>query len=278
MLWPFEYYRPSDPGELSRLLAEYPDSKVLAGGSNLIIDMEQGVVRPDVVVDVKAVAGADELKLVADGPSFVGAALPVNRLIDCKDMRWDAVREAGYLMATYQVRNRATVTGNLANASPAADMAPPMLVVGTTVLIRSAKGERRVPLADFFTGVKKTVLGPGEWIFGLELAPQGPGSRSKFYKKQRVRGHDLAIVNLAGLCDPDAKRFRVAVGACAVTPLLFDLDAAYAAASSAADVENALLQAIRDRCRPISDVRAQAEYRSDMLVHFASRLVADIYC
>lgn len=277
MLWPFEYLRPTEADELSQILAEHDDAAIMAGGTNLIIDMEHGLRRPDRVVDMKQVGGCDELDWKADGPSFVGAALPVNRLVDCRVMNLDCLRQACLMMATYQVRNRATAAGNLINASPAADLAPPFLVMGTQVLLRKKGSERRVALEDFFTGVGKTVMEAGEWVFGLEIAPRGAQTRSLFYKKQRIKGHDLAIVNMAGLCDPEAKRFRVAIGACATTPLLFDLDAAYAASTSAADVEAELTRAMADRCAPISDVRSSAEYRLDILETFRSRLLAELY-
>ena len=279
MLWPFEYYSPKKPEDVDALLKEHPGATIFAGGTNLVIDMELDVLRPDHVIDVKKVEGLKELNISTDGPSFIGAAVPVNQLVGCKCPTWTCVRDAIEMMATYQVRNRATLVGNLCNASPAADMAPPMLVLGTTVNVRKSDGSTRdVPLADFITGVKKTAMANDEWVTGLTVDKCSEKAKSRFFKKQRVRGHDLAVINVAGLCCPETKRLRISVGSCAVTPLLFDFDDVYAKASSLADVEKPVLDKVMAEISPITDVRGTAEYRKDMVAHFTKRLLEDIYC
>jgi len=279
MLWPFHYHRPTKPAEVDALLAAHPGATLFAGGTNLVIDMEFDILRPENVIDVKAVEGLDRVDIVADGPSTIGAAVPVNRLYDCKDVSWTCLKDAIGMMATYQVRNRATAVGNLCNASPAADLAPPLLVLGTRVLLRKADGTTRsVALQDFITGVKRTVLGNDEWVTGLEVDAYGAKTKSRFFKKQRVRGHDLAVINVAGCCDPERTRLRVAVGACAVTPLLFVFDDVYAGAKRLDDVVGPVVKKVLETIKPITDVRGSAEYRRDMVEHFTKKLLTDIYC
>ena len=279
MLWPFEYYSPRKAEDVDALLKEHPGATIFAGGTNLVIDMELDLLRPNHVIDVKKVEGLRELKISTDGPSFIGAAVPVNELIGCKCPTWTCVRDAVEMMATYQVRNRATLVGNLCNASPAADMAPPMLVLGTTVNVRKSDGSKRdIPLTDFLTGVKTTALDEDEWVTGLTVEKCSEKTKTRFYKKQRVRGHDLAVINVAGLCCPESKRLRISVGSCAVTPLLFVFDDDYAKANGLADIEKTVLDKIMADISPITDVRGTAEYRRDMVAHFTKRLLKDIYC
>jgi carbon-monoxide dehydrogenase medium subunit len=279
MLWPFEYYRPETAEEVDRLMRENSDAKLLAGGSNLVIDMEYDLVRPDCIIDIKKVDAANEFTIKSDGPSVIGAAIPINRLMDCSDIGWGSVKEAVPWVASYQVRNRATAVGNFCNGSPAADMAPPFMVLGTKVHIRKTDGTTRsVPLQDFFVGVKKVDVAKDEWVVSLEVEPHGEGTKSGFYKKQRVGGHDLAIMNVAGMCDPDKKQFRISVGACAVVPLFFDFDEIYASASGKDDFAMKAMDKVMNTIAPINDVRGSAEYRREMVKYFTGKLIDDIYC
>ena len=279
MLMPFEYYGPKTVDEVDTLLRERPDSTLFAGGTNLVVDMELDHIRPTHLINIKEVAGLNEMDLPADGPAFIGAAVPISRL--CKSSRapWQCIEDAVDTMATPQVRNRATLIGNLCNASPAADMAPPMLVLGTTLSIRKTDGSTgSIALENFFKGVNETALAPGEWVIGANVGSSSGRGKSRFYKKQRVRGHDLAIVNVAGLCNPELGKLRIAVGSCAETPLLFDFSQHYADSKSLTEIESLILTEVAAGIKPIDDVRATAEYRKDMALYFTKRLLAEIYC
>jgi carbon-monoxide dehydrogenase medium subunit len=270
MIRPFEYHRPRTPREVGELLLAHPGAAILAGGTDLLVDMRAGVSRPEHVIDVKRVDGLDECRAATETEAgFIGARVTLNRIAE-DDRQPALLRDAARSVATYQVRNRATLVGNLCHASPAADTAPPLLVLGASARVRTADGaDRAVPLAQFFAGVKRTVLRPGEWVVGIDVPPQPASLRGMFLKRQRVKGHDLAVVNAAGCSRPDAETLRVAVGACAPTPLLFELDdlrpARGAAGTGGIDALCAAAWArIGPALRPISDNRAGAEYRTDM--------------
>ncbi len=265
MLWPFEYFRPQSPSEVDDLLASFPDARLMAGGTNLIIDMERGKLRPAQVIDLKRVEGLDRAEAAGSGPAFIGAAVPINRIQEAHALPYGCVTEALPLTATYQVRNRATAVGNLCNASPAADLAPPLMVLDAQVLLRGPEGERRVPASEFLTGPGRTAAGKAEWVLGLEVPAWSDQTRSCFLKKQRVQGHDLAMVNLAALLDPERGRLRLAVGACAPRPLLFELDGLYAEVQGPEEAFGPADALIQAAIAPISDLRGSAEYRREML-------------
>jgi len=283
MLWPFEYYRPETASEVDRLLNENSGARILAGGSNLVIDMEYDLARPDCIIDIKKVDVANEFTIKEDGLSTIGAAIPINRLMDCSDVSWGCIKDAVPMVASYQVRNRATTVGNFVNGSPAADMAPPCMVLGTTVNIRKSDGTtRQSPLDTFFKGVKKVDLQENEWVTSIEIASHSKSCKSGFYKKQRVNGHDLAIINVAALCDPEQGQLRFCVGACAVTPLFFDFDDVYKEAKAKGAegkeaMKSAGLDKIMNTISPISDVRASAEYRRELVKYYVTKLIDEIY-
>jgi carbon-monoxide dehydrogenase medium subunit len=278
MLWPFEYHRPETAEEVDRLINENSGARILAGGSNLVIDMEYDLYRPDCIIDIKKVDIANEFSIKNDGPSIIGAATSINRLMDCSDITWGCINDAVPMVASYQVRNRATAVGNFCNGSPAADMAPPFMVLGTTVKIRKSDGSTRtVRLEDFFKGVKKVDLQKDEWVTTLEVDPHSAKTKSAFYKKQRINGHDLAIINVAGLCDPEQKQLRVSVGACAIVPIFLNFDEVYKSSKDKDECKTAVMKKVMETIAPISDVRASSEYRRDMVKYFTEKLIDQIY-
>jgi CO/xanthine dehydrogenase FAD-binding subunit len=134
-----------------------------------------------------------------------------------------------------------------------------------------------VPLPEFFTGVKKTVLAPGEWVLGIELPAWSESPAGRFLKRQRVRGHDLAVVNVAGCVWKEPRKLRLAVGACAPTPLVFELDDLLADGKAAPETRAAAAWArVSATLKPISDNRGSAEYRTDMARLFVTTVVEDL--
>jgi CO/xanthine dehydrogenase FAD-binding subunit len=278
MIRPFQYHCPKTVPEVSALLAAHPQAALLAGGTDLLVDMRGGALRPAVVIDLKRVAGLDELRPGGErGPGFVGACVTLNRVVEDGALP-SFVREAAASVGTYQVRNRATLAGNLCHASPAADTAPPLLVLGASVRVCGADGsETTRPLAGFFTGVKRTVLGPGEWVLGIELPAQDAAPQGRFLKRQRVKGHDLAVVNAAACVWPGRRRLRLAVGACAPTPLVFELgDLLPAGGGQGGAWLDAAWARVAAALRPISDNRGSAEYRTDMAQLFVRTMLEEL--
>ncbi len=271
MLGAFDYVRARSVDEACRLLAERDDASVLAGGTDLLVEIRNGLRSPKLLIDVKSI---DELKrLDVDGPErTIGAAVPLNRLAEHRAIRdaLPALAEAALSIGTYQLRNRATLAGNLCNASPAADSAPVLLTLGASLSVAGTDGRRTVPISELFTGVKRTSLAPEEIVTDVRIPAPGSGTRTAFLKQQRIRGHDLAVVNVAGSYVPDAETLRIAVGSCAPTPILLEpIDTS----GSVDVVAGRAIELAEAAVSPISDVRASAVYRHAVLPVLMKRLV-----
>jgi carbon-monoxide dehydrogenase medium subunit len=267
----FEYVRVQTVAEATAALAETSDAAVLAGGTDLLVDARSGVRAPSLLVDIKRIEELKVLELASEVVS-IGAAVPLNRLVENAPLRdrLPGLAEAAASIATYQLRNRATLVGNVCNASPAADMAPILLALGARVVAVGPSNERRIPLVDFFTGVKRTALTQGEVVTRVEI-PIAPSVRTAALKQQRIRGHDLAVVNVAGAYRPETDQVTLAVGSCAPTPRL--LEPMPVGKSTAADLAQAALDGAEGTIRPIDDVRASAAYRSAVLPVLLRRLI-----
>jgi len=267
----FDYVRPRSIEDTCRLLAETKDARIFAGGTDLLVEIRNGLRSPSLLVDVKKI---DELtSLETDGTQWiVGATVPLNVLAERRAIRdaLPALADAALSIGTYQLRNRATLAGNLCNASPAADSAPVLLALGASVSVAGPDGLRTVPVSELFTGVKRTCLAPEEIVTDVRIPARPDGMRCAFLKQQRIRGHDLAVVNVAGAYEPGANRLRIAIGSCAPTPILLEPIDGTGSADAIGDHVIALAEAATS---PISDVRASAEYRRAVLPVLLRRLI-----
>jgi len=263
------------------LLAEAPGrARVLAGGTDLLVAVRSGAARPEVMVDIKRIPGMTDVAWERDGALVLGACVLVQTIADEPRIRaaFPALAEGAGALGSLQIRMRATVAGNLANASPCMDTAPPLLVLGARLRITGPRGEREVPLAEFFHGVKQTALAGDEIITAIVVPARGAALRTAFDKIKRLEGHDLALVNAAAALDPEWNSLQVAVGSCGVKPILVPLmrlEADEAAGpADAGQVGDHLAALAVEHIRPIDDVRASAEYRRDMTALLCRRLAA----
>ncbi len=262
MLGRFDYERPTSIEVAARRLAEAgAGAALLAGGTDLLVDMRSGRRDVRLLVDVKRIDGFGRLDVDRQGGLTIGAAVP-------------GLAQAAESIATVQLRNRATAVGNLCNASPAADMAPILLTLGASVLAWSPRGERAIGVAQLFAGVKRTSLRSDEIVTEVRVPAPEPGLRSGFVKQQRLRGHDLAVVSVAGTYAPAGGVLRLAFGSCAPTPVLVaPIEALRASVEAVADEA---VRHVEAAASPISDVRASAEYRRAVLPALVRRLVRDL--
>jgi CO/xanthine dehydrogenase FAD-binding subunit len=264
----FRYHRPKTLDEALRLLGEVgPGARILAGGTDLLVGLGDGSVTTEDVVDIKAIPGLAEITL-EDGVMTIGACVTVNQLLGFEGLPEDfgALGEAAAGLATYQIRNRATVAGNICNASPACDLGPPLLVLDAEVTAVSPAGERTIPVKDFFVGVKKTCCAPQEIVTGIRV-PAGGGTMSVFHKHKRIKGHDLSLVNGAALRTGEGG-LRLAIGAAAPTPLLISgLESCHP--SDGREVAERVMASIV----PIDDVRSSSVYRRAMTEFMVDRLL-----
>jgi carbon-monoxide dehydrogenase medium subunit len=276
---PFSYARPTSLAEAIALLDERgPDARVLAGGTDLIIRLRDGSATPSLVVDVKRVA---ELApgIRAEGDTLViGATTVMTEIAAHPVIRRDlaALAESAAVVGSVQIRNRATLGGNLCNASPAADTAPALLVHGAVARVAGPGGERRIPLDELFVRSGVTTLARGELLTAVEIPPPPAGRiASAHQRRTRRRGHDLASVTVA--CGVDAAgTTRVAFGSVGPRPLL-RVDAAGVLADRGASPEAkaAAFEAIFADASPSArSMRAGPEYRLAMLRVLGRRALA----
>ena len=269
MIGEFEYAHVSSVEQGCTLLTKHNgNAKILAGGTDLLVNIRNGKDSPTLLVDLKGIEELAEFQPNGKEGALIGASVPLSVLAEDRVIRrnYRALAEAAASIGTYQIRNRATLAGNLCNASPAADMAPALFVLDAVATIVGPRGTRTLPVQDLFVGVKENALSSDEVVTAITLPPQKPQIRTKFLKIQRIRGHDLALLNMAGCLDAASRKLRIAIGSCAKTPLLLPSlnEPVSADASIDALVEklNALAQGT---IQPISDLRASAEYRRAMV-------------
>ena len=286
----FDYYKPQTIEGAIELLS-MPDKVVfpLAGATDLIPNVREDLCAPDAVVDVKGLPGLRDIKTeclepcCGCGPSgclYVGAAARMNEIArsDLVKSHWDILAQGAASMGNEQVRNRATIGGNLCTSSPAADTAPALLTLEADVLIAGPGGERCVPVGDFFTGPKRNVLTTGEFVVALVIPQPPDGAVGGYEKLSRRKAGDLSIVGAAALAVPHkgAYRWRIALGAVAPTPVRAPDAERILNAGHDADAIEAAAQSAFDACRPIGDVRSGAEYRQAMIVNITRRAVQNV--
>jgi carbon-monoxide dehydrogenase medium subunit len=271
MLHQFNYLAPRTRAELHGVLAaEGPAASLLAGGTDLLVNIRAGLIKPRLVVDAKQVDGFSGISWSEREGLVIRAAATINQVL--RDARtaidFPLLVACARDLASHQVRNRATVIGNVVNASPCSDMAPALLCLKARAAISSKRGEREVPFSAFFKGVKETVVAPDEVVERIVVPAASKGARGGYHKLKRINGHDLGVVGVA-LCVDREGEMRVAVGSCAPTPILVEgLDAAAPA--------DAVVAAVMRAISPISDVRATKEYRAHMVEQFVRRLVDEV--
>jgi carbon-monoxide dehydrogenase medium subunit len=245
-------------------------AKVVAGGTDLLPQMKNGVTKPQLVVDLSGIAALRAIKADAKGLR-IGAAVTARQLE--RDARvqsgYTAIAESGALVGSIQVRNLATLGGNLCNAAPSADMAPPLLSLEAEAVITGPKGQRRVPIASFFTGVRRTVLAPEELLVELFVPAPGPRSGGSYIRHTPRRELDIAVVGVASqvtLQNGKCTKARISLAAVAPTPVRATAaeQALEGQALTPAAIEQAAELAV-GAAQPISDQRGSADFRRHLV-------------
>jgi carbon-monoxide dehydrogenase medium subunit len=283
-LQPFDYIIPKDHAEASALLAAGGAVRPFMGGTDFLIRARGGFIKPERVVDLKGLSGMREIRPGNDGWLVIGAACTMNQVAGHPLVQagYDLLVQACNAVASYQLRNRATVGGNCCNASPAADTAPALYCLDAVAETYGPDGARRIPIAQFFTGPGKTALRPGEFLTALHLPPAPAGARGAFNKLGRTKVGDISMVSVAvyGWTEDEGRKTKdeighssfvirrhwaIALGAVGPTPLRApEAEAALAEDASPASVKRAADLAAA-AARPIDDIRATAAYRRAMV-------------
>jgi CO/xanthine dehydrogenase FAD-binding subunit len=273
----FAYERPAELAEAVAVLADpAAEARPLAGGTDLIIRLRDGTLRPRTVVDVKAIVEIDDGIREIDGMLTIGARASMTTIAADEriEREFAALAEAALVVGSVQIRNRATLAGNIANASPAADTVPALLVYDATVVAEGPAGSRRIPVDDVFVRSGVTTLAAGELITAIEL-PGRTGRRGSVHvRRTRRRGHDLASVTLACAILEDGTT-RLAYGSLGPRPLLV-VDETGALADPAASDEarrKRLEELFVDASPSPNSMRASPDYRLAMLHVLGMRAV-----
>jgi carbon-monoxide dehydrogenase medium subunit len=271
----FEYVAARTVGEALDLWRERPACAYFAGGTDLLPQMRLGRRAPATIIDIKGVGGLDRIRETEAG-LVIGAAVPLAVIETDPVVRADfpLLAECARVVGARPLRNRATLVGNICNASPAADTAVALLVLDGLVRTVGADGARELPVNEFFTGPGRTLLRPGELVTEVVL-PRAAVWRGSYLRLSRRRGMDLATVGVLVACSNGASppRYRIALSAVAPVPLrvrdaeaLLDAEGAGGAGGHgwAATIGRAA-EIARASCSPITDMRGTAEYRRDMV-------------
>jgi CO/xanthine dehydrogenase FAD-binding subunit len=267
----FEYRAATTVREAMTLWAEQPGSRYIAGGTDLLPQMRAGRKVAPRVVDLKRIPELAHIRQEDDGAIAIGACVPMNEIaahpaiVERYKLLVDCISEVG----AWPLRNRATLAGNICNASPAADTAVALVALDAQVVVASPgkrNGARRIAATDFFAGPGRTVLADGELVTEVVLPAASAGFVGSYQRLSRRRGMDLATVGvLVGRSAGSSPAHRIALAAVAPTPLrvreaeeLLDKEGLGAALKRAAEIAEA-------SCSPITDTRGTSEYRRQMV-------------
>lgn len=271
-----EFARPHSLAEAYELLSNGKRSVVLAGGTDLIVQLREGRKQTDQVVDLKAIPELIGLRWNSDGSLEIGAATPCVDIYENPDVqqRLPVLNDSASLIGGIQVQGRASFGGNVCNSSPAADATPMLIALGAICITGSGSGNREIPLEEFFTGPGQNVLQQGEILVSIRI-PAQPGRSGAFFNRFIPRNEmDIAVANAGARIQlsedgSTIESARVAVGAVAPTPLIVP-SAAEALKGKAPGREafEAAGKAASEAANPIGDMRGSAAQRR----HLASVL------
>jgi carbon-monoxide dehydrogenase medium subunit len=266
------YLTPATMDEALRALAQHAGrARLVAGATDLILELERGQ-RPGIttLIDISRLPGLDRIEL-RDGRIRLGALVTHNHAAGSPllQKRALALARACWEVGAPQIRNRATIAGNVITASPANDSIPPLLALEASVTLRRADGERTIPLAEFYTGVRRTVLGPDEMLTEISFAAPPDGTQSQFVKFALRRAQAISVVNAAIVVALDGRRVRraaIALGSVAPTVIrASQAEAALAGQTLSHEVVERAAEAAAVEARPIDDLRGSAAFRREMV-------------
>ncbi|MER9299763.1 xanthine dehydrogenase family protein subunit M [Mesorhizobium sp. M0621] len=278
------YIRPlSIEDAVGQLAGAAGTAAILAGGSDLLVRMKGGFVEPDLIVDIKAIDGLSEIRETPEGFS-IGAAVPCAVLGESAALKkaWPGVVEAAKLIGSKQVQGRCTITGNLCNASPAADSVPALVAAGARASVVGPAGRRTIPVQSVPTAPGKTSLAKGEIIEAILLDKRAPRSGDAYLRFIPRTEMDIAVVSAGVNLTLDehgvVKSARVALGAVAATVLLVE-EAAEVLVGSKLDEATLerLAKVCSGACRPIDDKRGTIEFRRKVAGVLAKRAATTAY-
>jgi aerobic carbon-monoxide dehydrogenase medium subunit len=282
----FDYVKPASLEEASQFLASHPgEARPFLGGTDCFVRMRDGFMQPKFMVDIKGLDGTKELTFHPEKGLTIGAAVCMNHVAAMPEVNncYPYLAEAIRSVASYQLRTRATIVGNICNSSPAGDTIGACLVLDGQLNVHGVRGDRVEPLKTFFRGPGKNVLEPGDIVTSITLPIPPDGSVGKFIKLGRNKIGDLSIIAVTVLGYPDASvpsgfRFRLAMASVAPVPLLpLTVETVLAEKPVTEETIAEAAQAAMDACTPIDDVRGSARYRKQMVRNLSRQALTDVW-
>ena len=282
----FEYIRPATLAEASDFLSLHPDTaRPFLGGTDVFVRMRDGFMTPEFLVDVKNLDGTNDLRFDPGEGLTVGAAVNMNRLIASPEVQtqYPLLAEACRSVASYQLRSRATIVGNICNASPAGDTIGACLVFDGVLHIHGVNGLRKEPLSSFFRGPGKTTLKPGDIVTAVHFPTPPQGCVGKYLKLGRNQLSDLSIVGVTALghkdsTRPSGYRFRLALASVAPVPLMpVEVETYLTDNPLTPDAIHEAARLASEACAPIDDVRGGARYRRQMVRNLSVKALTEVW-
>jgi carbon-monoxide dehydrogenase medium subunit len=276
----FDYAEPTTLNEAVSLLTRINGTvNLLAGGTDLLVEIKEQLRRPDYVINIKKISGMDGLRFDAKDGLRLGALVTMRQVEMSPVIRekYPALRQSVSEVGSIQIRNRATLAGNICRASPSADTLPPLIADRASVRIFGPDGERVIPLEEFFTGPGKTLLKSNEILTSIIVPPPAPFTGSAYIKLGRRKAMELATVGVAvtlTLAGRTCRDIRIALGAVAPTPIRAKrAEAVMLGQPFDQDHIEAAAQTAMEESRPISNVRGSADYRREMVKVLTRRAI-----
>ncbi|MGW8226686.1 MAG: FAD binding domain-containing protein [Anaerolineales bacterium] len=282
----FDYIKPESYQEASQFLASHADeARPFIGGTDLFVQMRDRIHKPKYLVDIKGLEGMDQIAFDPARGLTIGAGVNMNRVIADADIRdrYRVLADAAESVASYQLRSRASIVGNICNASPAGDTIGACLLLDGVLNVFGDKGERQEPLMTFFLGPGKTRLQPGDIVTAIHFPLPPDKMKGSYIKLGRNQLSDLAIVGVTALGYPEASIdsgywFKLALASVAPIPLVVDQVGEIMGHDPIS--EESLQQAAgaaMDTCTPIDDVRGSARYRKLMVRNLSYKALKDVW-
>ncbi len=274
------YEAPRSVSDAVRLMQSDPEARVLAGGTDLLVQFRAGLRQPSAFIDVKLIPELVDITVRDDG-ARIGASAPAAAICEhaAIKQRWPGLVEAVHLIGSTQIQGRASIGGNLCNASPAADSVCALIVNRAVCIVAGPGGERRVPVEQFCSAPGRTVLQPGELLIAVELPPPQPGTADAYLRLIPRSEMDIAVAG-AGVSvtlDSGGRCIAARVAIAAVAPIALVVPAAGDALVGSTLDDDALARAAdlaRAAARPIDDKRGTAAYRRHVVGVLVKRAAA----
>lgn len=279
----FDYYSVKSVSDATDLKKKLKNSRYYAGGTDILVQIKRRIRVPAAVIDIKNIPGIVGIK-ETEKYIEIGAATTMNEISesDIVKRNIDVLAQCAREVGSYQIRNLATIGGNICNAAPSADISPALLVLNADIIIKTQNTTHTVNINEFFKGPGKTILTDESIVYKIKILKLPSGSMGQYIKESRVSAVDLAIVGVAVLAVPSQKvrskyDVRVSLGSVAPTPIRVpEAEEILKESISASSIEKAA-SAAETAAKPISDIRASAEYRNDQVKILTKRALKTIF-